>query len=332
LDASAPNVTPNHLNCDIWSPITPPVPTGTIDPLTGKEGERERVTVIAQNLFDAANSGVESSEALERAHRDIAANEGARLKRITKAQTRQPETHTLIVKETFGKPSGWTVFSGWLGLALLAILLTPIPVVVSMGIAQSYVFEAVSDDWRLGIPFGLPALGGILASGLLRQTLSHGARDIYDRIVSVAGLAALAGWAGGYAYTFLAPLDLTGGFGAGSSGNDLRLFYATQLGLEITAGLGLAAMAERSFTAGRKVVPVVNEALELLSRRAASVTDRLIHRLRQAETCKNRRERLAAARTAYVEVCLAYLEHAKARRKAAIARAEADFDDASSRT
>lgn len=311
-----------------WSPITPPVPAAVLDQIAATDGDRERVATIARNLFDAANSGIEASEALERAHRELAAHDHARLSRINKTLASEPETQTLTIKETIGKPCGWNAFSGGLGLGALGALLTPIPVVVSMGIAQSLVFDAVSDDWRLGIPFGVPALGAILASGLLRQTLSHGARDVYDRIISGAGLVALAGWTGGYAYTFLAPVDLSGGPDA-ALGGDLRLFYAAHLGLEITAGLGLAAMAERSFTAGRKVISVVNGALEHLARIGASVADGWLGRLHQAETFKARRERLAAAKAAYVETCLAYLDHARARRSAAMAQAAASFGDPS---
>lgn len=137
----------------------------------------------------------------------------------------QPETIAVETGDYAAKPNGWQKLWGWGGLVGLAALMLPIPLVVAQGIAQSYAMDAISDDWRLGLPVGLPVLGGIIASGLFRHTLTHGARNVYDRVMSVVGLGALAGWAAGFAYTFLAPFDASGNFGS-DGGTDLRLFYA----------------------------------------------------------------------------------------------------------
>ena len=315
---------------DGWTPIIPEITTAEANALAGADNAKERIGEIAGNRFDAANSCVEASEGLEEAHRYAASRERAHLERIYKERDAQPETHAVASTEKVCKPCGWTGFSGWLSVTSLGVLMIPVPVVVSMGIAQSFAFEAVADDWRLGIPFGLPVLGGILASSLLRQTLTHGARDAYDRIVSVGGLAALAGWAGSYAYTFLAPLDMSGGFGGSGGGGDLRIFYGAHLALEVAAGLGLAAMAERGFTAGRKIVAVANGAIDLLTKRAALVMQRWLGHVLEADTVKDRRLRLAAARADYIETCLADLKQAEARRSAAVAHAAATFGNPAS--
>ncbi len=306
-----------------WQAIEPDLSV-QISALAGEDDALGRVKRLAEYAFDASNSTVEASQELEEIHRVAAAKERIRLDRIYKEKAAEPEVNAIASAETEGTPSGWNKFWGGVGLVGLGALLLPIPLIVSQGIAQSYALDSISDDWRLGIPVGIPVLCGILASGLLRQTLSHNARINYDRFVSVAGVVALGGWAAGFAHTFLAPFDAVDAFG-GESGIDLRLFYAIHLGLEITASLGLSAMAERGFSAGQKVIHVVNKGVDLLTDRIEASLRRVLHSLRQAEVCKDRRARLAAARAGYVEKCLAELSAAKSRRGAAMAASAVSF-------
>lgn len=316
-----------------WAPPKPDVDASLIKAVALDPNAKELVADHAGHVFDAAADGIPASYALEDTAWKCAGAEERRLYRSDRARDKEPEIRSITTSESFGKPDGGTVFSRWLSVAMGTTMLVPIPLVVSLGIAESYVFEAVSDDLRFGLPFGLPVLGGIVASGLLRHTLSHGARDLYDRVVSVGSIVALAAWSGAYAYTFLAPVDLTGGNIAAELGfTDSRIYYLAHLGLEVTAGMGLAALAERGFAAGRKVVSIANETLDLLTDRADVVVERWRAWTHEAELHKDRRKRLTAARAAYVAECLGYLTKVQARRRAAVARAEAGLDDTSTET
>jgi hypothetical protein len=316
---------PRSDDIGIWWAVEPDI-SAEIAALAGASDPEETVRAVAASSFDAANSTVEGSPELEAAYRQAAKDEHRRYERIIKERDGQAETFTVETAERDLKPNGWQLFWGWVALVMLAALMVPIPLVVAQGIAQSYAMDAISDDWRLGLPVGLPVLGGIIASGLFRHTLTHGARNVYDRVMSVVGLGALAGWAGGFAYTFLAPFDASGIFGS-EGGTGLQGFYALHLGVEVTAALGLTAMVERSFSAGRKIVNVLNEGVDLLTDRAGLFMGRWLDFLRKAETVRDRHARLAAARDAYILKCLAHLHQAQARRNAAMASAAADFGD-----
>lgn len=302
----------------VWHPINPPLPEIAIQRHAGKADASEKVAALLEHRFDAANDGVATSEALEDAHRVEAAREGGHRDRIDKELRSRPETRSVLTSETFGEQSLWLKMTGIVALLFLALLLTPIPIVVAQGIAQSFAFEAIANDWRLGIPFGLPALGGIIMAGLLRQTLRPAKQDTYDRIVPALGVLALIGWAAGFAYTFLGPI--TDNFG-GSMSTDLRFFYFGHLCLELMAGLGLTAMAERNLTAGRVLKVVPDEIKVALGEAAQESNARARSEILQADGYADRRKRLAAARTAYVGEGLAVLQDAETRRSAAIAQA-----------
>jgi len=305
--------------------ITPDTPKAEIDAIAHKDNAVETVRELARHLFDAANSRVAASPELEELHREEAGFAQERRRRVDQQQRTEPETISVIEKEKTTKPAGWTRFSGWLALFSMLVLLLPMPFVIAQGIAQSYIFDFISDDWTLGIPFGLAALCSIFGSGLLRLTLSHNKQIGYDRTVSIATLFALTAWAVTFALTFLAPDTSGSGFASGREDAALHYFYGAQILLECTAGLGLAALAERCFTAGHRIKTILNETLGELDFCALVAHENHIEQACQVAGFNDHRIRLEAAKEAFVLRCLAYLEHAKTRRAAAIAQAVADF-------
>ena len=303
-----------------WQPVVPVVPKEAIEIMPGNADAEDQVTRLAEHRFDAANEGVSSSHVLEAAHREEADREQRRRDRIEEQQRSRPELRCVLTNEQFGDQCTWHSVTGWLAVVFLALLLLPIPLVVAQGIAQSYAFEPIADDWLLGIPFGIPALAGIMAASLLRQTLRPAPKNLYDRIIPVLGVAALIAWAAGLAFTFLTPVSVSQGFAA-QVGPDLTYFYFGHLCLELMAALGLTAMAERCFTGGRKVKVLDDEILSALDVKDRESGRRRITQLQQAETYSDRDRRLAAAKAAYVSECLTYLRHAETRRNAAMAKA-----------
>ncbi|WP_417518001.1 hypothetical protein [Minwuia sp.] len=318
-------MTPSHYSNSfvVSSGVNEPDMSDLVYGIAGEDNAAERVETIAGDTFDAANSTVGTSEAQEAALRAEADEERVRARQVRKERRAVPETTEVESAERLVKPNWWMRCNGFLALAFLLALFVPIPALIAQGIAESQTLIPIARDWRLGLPVGIAPLAGIIASSLLRHTLTARARTSYDRFISVAGIGALGLWAAGYAVTFLVPLDGSGTFGGSASHVDLRPFYAIHLGLEVIAALGLTAIVERSFAAGRRVVRIVNEGVDLLTERAEATLARLMSLITDADTVKDRRDRLAAARRAYIAKQLALLTRAQMERAAAMAAAAA---------
>lgn len=306
-----------------WHPIEPDI-SREITALAGNVDAEDRVRKLAAHAYNALNGAVPASSEIERSYRLAASLALKHFLRIETQQAKEPVVNSVETTAFDEKPNPWQRFWGWLALLGLLCLVFPIPVVVAQGISQSFAFDPISEDWRLGLPVGLPVVAGILAGGLLRQTLSLGARAVYDRFVSVLGIAALAAWSGAYAYTFLAPFNVADIF-AGGGGTDLRLFYGMHLGLEVTAALGLTAMAERAFSTGRKVVHSANLGVSLLQGLKGPEFQHHVDLLTKAETYADIRTRWPEGLEAYIDKCLAQLRCEQARLNADLAIAAANF-------
>jgi hypothetical protein len=170
---------------------------------------------------------------------------------------RTPETRIVTRPGDVPGPRLYTVM-GWTMLGLALVMLTPIPLVVAIGIAEaSMTLEALFERPWLAVFYGFAPWGAVAALKLLRQALTcETLKSRLDAGLVLVTLAAFALWIETYAAAFLADTS-AGPEAAYHAASGLATFYKAQLLLEVTAGYVAWTLAERLLSQGmvHEVVP-----------------------------------------------------------------------------
>ena len=147
---------------------------------------------------------------------------------------------------------GWTMF------VVALTMLTPIPLMVALGIAEAAMtLSALIERPWLALFYGLAPWGAVAALKLIRHALACERQKAWlDAALAIGTLAAFGLWIQTYSATFLAD-TAAGPEAAFDAAASMGSFYKVQLLLEVTAGYCAWTFAERLLAHGttREVMP-----------------------------------------------------------------------------
>jgi hypothetical protein len=237
---------------------------------------------------------------------------------------RTPETQTITRAGDVPRPRLYTVM-GWAMLVVALVMLTPIPLMVAIGIAEAAMtLEALIERPWLALFYGFAPWGAVAALKLLRHALACETRKSWlDTGLAVATLAAFALWIQTYAAAFLADTS-AGPEAAFDAAAGMATFYKAQLLLEVTAGYVAWTLAERLLSHGMIQEVVPNAAHQAL--RDAEERDRAreVEQAARLDAIDDAAARLEAAEAAFVKTSLGRLAEYQDRLRALSNKASAD--------
>jgi hypothetical protein len=216
----------------------------------------EHLDFVSRQRFRVGNhldwgpaSRVAAVDTLARTRRRIAKRERQLL--------RTPEVRTVARPGGNPSPRLYSVM-GWTMLVVALVMLSPIPLMVAVGIAEAAMtLDALIERPWLAVFYGFAPWGAVAALKLLRHALlCETQKSWLDKGLALATLAAFALWIWTYSAAFLA--DTTAGPEAAfNAAAGMATFYKAQLLLEVTAGYAAWTLAERLLSYGRvhEVVP-----------------------------------------------------------------------------
>ena len=147
---------------------------------------------------------------------------------------------------------------GWTMLVVALVMLTPIPLMVAIGVAEAAMtLEALIERPWLALFYGFAPWGAVAALKLLRHALLYETQKSWlDAGLALATLAAFALWIQTYSAAFLADTS-AGPEAAFDAAAGMATFYKAQLLLEVTAGYAAWTLSERLLAHGtiHEVVP-----------------------------------------------------------------------------
>ena len=232
------------------------------DAAAGDDAE-ENVAGIARQRFRARNGAPRDPEA----RAVLSARLGATRQRIARREARlrqTPETRT-VARPGFNPTPRMQRFMGWTMFVVALTMLTPIPLMVAIGMAEgAMTLSAFIDRPWLATFYGFAPWGAVAALKLIRHALAcerHKAQ--VDAGLALATLAVFGVWIVTYSTTFLADtsLGMEAAFDATAS---MGTFYTVQLLLEVTAGYCAWTFAERLLAHGATQEVIVSPASRAL--------------------------------------------------------------------
>lgn len=306
----------------------------TIADFAGSDDAEEQVADFGRQRF-RANTVPGWGAASRRACEDKLETTRRRIDRRERQLLQTPETRIVMRRGTVPASHVYPVM-GWSMLVLALVMLTPVPLVVAIGVAEGgmTLYALMERPW-LALFYGFAPWGAVAALKLLRHALgSEAHRSWLDTAFALATCAIFAAWVHTYATTFLADISAGPGAAFGASAS-LGSFYKIQLLLEVAAGYSAWTLAERLLSHGmfHDVVPSAgHRALLEAQERDLAVEEAQAARLDAIEDARARHE---AAEAEFVRTSLGGLADYRTRLKAlsekslADARTElrADFTD-----
>jgi hypothetical protein len=283
----------------------------------------EHLEIVGRHRFRVGNQPVWGPASRSVAEEKLTRTRG-RIARRERQILRTPETRTVTRPGEVPSPRLYSVM-GWTMLLLALVMLSPIPLVVAIGIAEAAMtLEALLERPWLALFYGFAPWGAVAALKLLRHALlCETQKSWLDTGLAVATVAAFALWIQTYAAAFLADTS-AGPEAAFNAAAGMATFYKAQLLLEVTAGYAAWTLAERLLSHGtvHEVVPnAAHRALLEAQERDRAVEAELAARLDAIDDAVARHE---AAEAAFVKTSLGRLADYQGRLKALSDRAYAD--------
>ena len=241
---------------------------------------------------------------------------------------RTPETCTIARPSDVPRPRLYTVM-GWAMLAVALVMLTPIPLVVAIGIAEAAMtLDALIEQPWLALFYGFAPWGAVAALKLLRHALlCETQKSWLDTGLAVATLAAFVLWIQSYSAAFLA--DTSAGMEAAfDAAAGMATFYKAQLTLEVTAGYAAWTLAERLLSHGMTHEVVPNAAHRALLEAEERDRAREAEQAANLDVVDDAVARYAAAEVDFVRTSLGRLAAYQERLKALSNEAHADARNA----
>jgi hypothetical protein len=276
---------------------------------------RKRFRVGNRPAWGPASRGA-AEETLARTRQRIAGRERQLLM--------TPEHRTVTRRDDVPGPRLYPVM-GWTMLAVALVMLTPIPLMVAIGIAEAAMtLEALIERPWLALFYGFAPWGAVAALKLLRHALLYETqKSLLDAGLALATLAAFALWIQTYSAAFLADTS-AGPEAAFDAAAGMATFYKAQLLLEVTAGYAAWTLSERLLAHGtiHEVVPnAAHRALIEAQERDRATEAEQAARLDAIDDAVARHQ---AAEAAFVETSLGRLADYRGRLKALSEKAHAD--------
>ena len=275
------------------------------DHAVGDDAE-SHVGAIARQRFRAANPirhGASTRDAQDR-------RLGVTRRRIAEREStlaRMPQTLTVA------RPGGAPVaakyrFMGWTMFCVAIAMLTPIPLMVAIGMAEgAMTLTALIERPWLAMFYGLAPWGAVAALKLIRHAQTCESRKArLDLGLAIATLAAFALWIRTYSSTFLADTG-AGPEAAFDAAGSMGTFYGIQLLLEVTAGYCAWTLAERLLAHGAVQEVVASQAYRALLDAQARDLDLEETQASRLDAIDDARARYDATETDFVRTSLARL-------------------------
>ena len=285
--------------------VSPDMTRIIADASAGDDAET-RVEAIARRRFRAANTLEDGL--LTRAAWN--GKLGATRRRIARRETRlrlTPETMTVARPGETPVP-GMRRFMGWTMFFVALTMLTPIPLMVALGIAEAAMtLSALIERPWLALFYALAPWGAVAALKLIRHALACERQKAWLHApLSLGTLPAFGLWIQTYSPTFLTD-TAAGPEAAFDAAASMGSFYKVQLLLEVTAGYCAWTFAERLLAHGttREVMP--SPAWRALNEEQTRDFDREEAQARRLDAIDDARARFDAAEADFVETSLARL-------------------------
>lgn len=223
--------------------------TRTIADNAARDNAAIHVEAIARQRFRAGNPIRQGSSMRDAQDRRL----GVTRRRIAERETRlmqMPETRT-IARPGTAPVSAKYRFMGWTMFGVALAMLTPIPLMVAIGMAEgAMTLTALIERPWLAMFYGLAPWGAVAALKLIRYAqVCESHKTLLDTGLSIGTLAAFALWVQTYSTTFLADTG-AGPEAAFDAAGSMGTFYKIQLLLEVTAGYCAWTLAERLLAHG----------------------------------------------------------------------------------
>lgn len=228
--------------------ILPDMTRTIADHAAGDDAET-LVEAIARQRFRAENPLRHGASTRDAQGRRL----GVTRRRIAERETRlarMPETRT-VARPGAAPVSKKYRFMGWTMFCVALAMLTPIPLMVAIGMAEgAMTLTALIERPWLAMFYGLAPWGAVAALKLIRHALEcEGRKTRLDIGLATGTLAAFALWVQTYSSTFLAD-TAAGPEAAFDAAGSMGTFYRIQLLLEVTAGYCAWTLSERLLAHG----------------------------------------------------------------------------------
>lgn len=279
--------------------VWPDISDMLVDCVVGEREEKD-VKIAAESAFRAANTHQPSSKKL--AELD---GETKRLSRL-KAKVNNELLGSDVIQTTLSDKHPVKVNKivrgvGWGLAALGSALVMTAPVIAAFAIEDSGLIDLVTENWLLGIPYGIAPLAGIVAAHNLRENVSgESTKRKLDMLMNGGAIISFAAWAYVFPATFL--VDLTQGYGRDGGAQFSRAtFYRVHLALEFFGSTALYGAAMKHLTHGAETVETDSKKSAKLEAISAAISQQMESITHAQAALVDADERFANASTTFTE-------------------------------